>query len=87
MNIDFRGYREKARLSQAEVANMLELSQAQVSRYEQSPEAVPMGLAVKWLQILGVDLATAMSEVVTTRQGIDLGNPYSELYRRLSLIN
>lgn len=87
MNIEFRGYREKVGLSQADVANMLGLSQAQVSRYEQSSESVPMGLAVKWLQILGVDLATAMSDVVLPCQGIDPGNPYSELYRRLSLIS
>ncbi|HAJ59835.1 MAG TPA: hypothetical protein DCP31_11645 [Cyanobacteria bacterium UBA8543] len=45
MNIDFRGYREKAGMTQAEVANRLGISQSQVSRYEQSPATVPMGLA------------------------------------------
>lgn len=87
MNIDFRGYREKAGMTQAEVANSLGISQSQVSRYEHSPATVPMGIAVKWLQIFGVDIATAMSAPTPSLQAIDPGTPYAELYHRLNLLN
>lgn len=87
MNIDFRGYREKAGMTQAEVANRLGISQSQVSRYEQSPATVPMGLAMRWLPILGVDIATAMSAPTSSLEAIAPGTPYAELYHRLNLLN
>lgn len=88
MNIDLRGYREKAGMSQVKVASILGISEAEVSLYEQQPDKVPMGLLVKWLQqICGVDIITAMSAATPPLKGIDPGTPYAELYRRLNLLN
>ncbi len=87
MNINFRRYREQQGMSQQEVASRLRISLDQVRHGEQFPAKVPMGLAIKWLQVLGVDLATAMSEETPPLQGIEPGFPYAELYRRLNLLN
>ncbi|MDF5727957.1 MAG: hypothetical protein PUP92_07930 [Rhizonema sp. PD38] len=51
------------------------------------PETVPMRLLGKWLQIFGLDIATAMSAATPPLKGIDPGTPYTELYRRLNLLN
>ncbi|OUL25366.1 DNA-binding protein [Nostoc sp. RF31YmG] len=87
MNIDLLGYRQKIGISQAEVANTLDISKIKVELYEQAPDTVPMGLLVQWLQILGVDLATAMSAPIPPLKGINPGTPYAELYRRLNLLD
>ncbi|WP_193198673.1 dynamin family protein [Nostoc sp. MG11] len=87
MNIDLRGYRQKVGMGQVQVANMLGISDGEVSLYEQAPETVPMGLLVKWLQIFRVDIATAMSAPIQSLKAIDPGNPYAELYHRLNLLN
>lgn len=88
MNIDLRGCREQAGMSQVKVASILGISEAEVSLYEQQPDKVPMGLLVKWLQqICGVDIISAMSVATPPLKGIDPGTPYAELYRRLNLLN
>ncbi|MEG4332203.1 MULTISPECIES: dynamin family protein [unclassified Microcoleus] len=87
MNINFRRYREPKGISQEAVASRLGISADQVRHYEQFPAKVPMGMAVKWLQILGVDIATAMSEEIHPLPGIEPRSPYAELYRRLNLLN
>jgi transcriptional regulator with XRE-family HTH domain len=87
MNINFRQYREQQGMSQEEVASRLRISVDNVRLGEKFPAKVSMGLAMKWLQVLGVDLATAMSEETPPIQGIEPGFPYAELYRRLNLLN
>ena len=87
MNINFRRYREQKGISQESVASGIGISVDQVKNYEQFPAQVPMGMAVKWLQILGEDIATAMSEEIPPLPGIEPGRPYAELYRRLNLLN
>lgn len=87
MYINFRRYREQQGMSQQEVASRLGISVDQVRHGEQFPEKVPMGLGIKWLQVLGIDLATAMSEETPPLQGIEPGVPYAELYRRLNLLS
>ncbi|WP_375475526.1 dynamin family protein [uncultured Nostoc sp.] len=87
MNIDLLGYRQKVGMGQVQVANTLGISHEEVCLYEQKPETVPMGLLIKWLQILGVDFATAMSPPTPSLKGIDPGTPYTELYRKLNLLN
>jgi len=87
MNINFRRYREQQGMSQEEVASRLKISVDHVKLGEQFPAKVSMGLAMKWLQILGVDLATAISEETPPLPGIEPGFPYAELYRRLNLLN
>ncbi len=87
MNINLRGYREKVGKGQVEIASILSISHEEVDLYEQAPETVPMGLLVKWLQILGVDIATAMSTPAPPLKAIDPGTPYVELYSRLDSLN
>ena len=87
MNINFRQYREQQGMSQEEVASRLRISVDNVRLGEKFPAKVSMGLAMKWLQVLGVDLATAMSEETPPLPGIEPGFPYAELYRRLNLLN
>jgi transcriptional regulator with XRE-family HTH domain len=62
MDINFRRYREQQGMSEEEVASRLKISVDNVRFGEQFPAKVSMGLAMKWLQVLGVDIATAMSE-------------------------
>ena len=64
MNIDLRGARERAGLSQAELAAILGLSQAQVSRYEQDPGAIPTELLLRWTQALGTDIQTLVASAI-----------------------
>ncbi|BAY23910.1 XRE family transcriptional regulator [Calothrix sp. NIES-2100] len=87
MNIDLRAYRQKAGMGQEQLANILGISHEEVCLYEQAPETVPMGLLIKWLQIFGVDIVTAMSAPIPPLKAIDPGTPYTELYRRLNLLN
>lgn len=87
MNIDLLGYRQKIGMGQVQVANILGISHEEVCLYEQKPETVPMGLLVKWLQVLGIDFSTAISAPISTLKGIDPGIPYAELYRKLNLLN
>ncbi|WP_041226128.1 dynamin family protein [Crinalium epipsammum] len=87
MNIDLKGYRERAGLSKAQVARRLGIYVKDVSRYEKAPETVPMGLLVKWLQIFNLDIGTAMSPPAPTLKAIDPGFPYTELYGRLNLLS
>ncbi|QIR39903.1 helix-turn-helix domain-containing protein [Tolypothrix sp. PCC 7910] len=87
MNINLQAYRQKIGMTQAELAKILDISTIEVEAYEQAPDSVPMGLLVKWLQDLGVDLATAMSAPIPPLKGIDPGTPYTELYRKLNLLN
>ena len=87
MNIDLRQYRQRAGMGQVQLAHILGISNGEVDIYEQAPDTVPMGLLVKWLQIFGVDLASAMSAPTPLLRGIDPGTPYVELYRRLNLLN
>ncbi|MTJ49909.1 dynamin family protein [Dolichospermum sp. UHCC 0259] len=87
MNIDLLGYRQKAGMKQVDIANVLNISTEEVDAYEKAPNTLPMGLLVKWLQILGVDLTTAMSPPIQPLKGIDPGSPYTELYRRLNLLD
>ncbi|UBF25703.1 helix-turn-helix domain-containing protein [Kovacikia minuta CCNUW1] len=64
MNINLRGARERAGLSQVELATILGLSQAQVSRYEQDPGAIPTELLLRWAQALGTDIQTLMVSAI-----------------------
>jgi transcriptional regulator with XRE-family HTH domain len=87
MNIDLIGYRQKAGLKQVDIANALNISTEEVDAYEKAPNTVPMGLLFQWLQILGVDPSTALTPPSAQLKGIDPGSPYTELYRRLNLLD
>lgn len=66
-----------AKITQAEMAEHLGVTQSQISRYEQDPDSVPGKLLVKWHQICG-DLAGA--------KGLDMDDPRLELRERIRLI-
>ncbi len=87
MNIDLRGYRQKVGMDRVLVANIVGISLEEVSCYEEAPETVPMGLLLKWLQIFGLDIATAMSAPIPPLKPIDPGTPYAELYQKLNLLD
>lgn len=57
MNIDnlvnLKEMRTLAEISQAEMAKALDVSQSQISRYEEDPEDVPMKILKKWAEICG----------------------------------
>ncbi|OCQ89056.1 DNA-binding protein [Nostoc sp. MBR 210] len=87
MSIDLRGYRQQAGMGQVQVAEILGISHEEVSRYEDAPDTLPMGLLVKWLAIFEVDIVTAMSAPLPPLKGIDPGSPYTELYHQLNSLN
>jgi len=86
MNIDLRGAREKAGLSQAELAARLKLSEAEISRYEQDPGTIPTELLFRWAQALGTDIYTLMASAIPLPPPVDAGDPYRQLHRNLSLL-
>ena len=86
MRIDIKRLRERTdKYSQAQAADHIGVSQAQMSRYEADPENVPVGTLNALLGLYGVDLATALA---TGRDDdpLDLGHPYAQLDRKLDLL-
>jgi transcriptional regulator with XRE-family HTH domain len=69
--------RVDAKITQAEMATFLGISQSQVSRYEQDPDNVPAGTLKKWLQICGE---------IAGGQGLEMEDPRIELKGRLELM-
>ena len=86
MNIDLHGAREKAGLSQADLAAMLGLSQAQISRYEQEPGGIPYQLLRRWVQTLGTTIDALEAIATPPPPPIDAGSPYTQLHRNLNLL-
>lgn len=80
MDTDLEGLRKAAGISQAEMAAYLEISQSQVSRYEQDPEEVPMRIFRKWQGFCGH---------ISSNRALDLGQPepMAEVNKRIELIN
>lgn len=80
MDTNLEGLRKAAGISQAEMARYLEVSQSQVSRYEQDPEDVPMKVFRKWQEFCGH---------ISSNRSLDLGvtDPMEEVNARLALIN
>lgn len=78
-------------ISQGDLAAFLGVSQAQISRWEEHPEEIPINVYIKWAQRLGVDPATAMSEMAENigfhPEEINPGNPYEMLGRNLTVLD
>ena len=84
---DLRGLREAADLSQSELGNRIDLSQAQISRYESDPGSATMEIVFAWLGACGSSPeAASRTFVKVNHAGIDAGQPYEGLHRRLSLL-
>lgn len=69
--------RTNAKITQADMAAHLGVSQSQVSRYEQDPDNVPAGQVRKWHQICG-EMAGA--------NGLAIEDPRAELRGRIKLM-
>ncbi|CDS47981.1 hypothetical protein [Polaromonas sp. CG9_12] len=69
--------RTNAKITQAEMAVRLGVSQSQVSRYEQDPDNVLSGVLKKWQQICG-ELASV--------KGLEMEDPRVELQARIKLM-
>ena len=66
-----------AKITQADMATLLGISQSQVSRYEQDPDNVPGGMLRKWNQICGV---------IAGGNGLEIEDPRVELKGRVALM-
>ncbi|MPM20164.1 hypothetical protein SDC9_66593 [bioreactor metagenome] len=51
-----RAGRKRARITQAELAERLGLSQARVSQLENAPDAMTIGVLLQWLKYIGLEL-------------------------------
>lgn len=69
--------RTDAKITQADMAIFLGISQSQVSRYEQDPDNVPGGMLRKWHQICGE---------IAGGQGLEMKDPRVELNGRIKLM-
>lgn len=69
--------RRNAKITQADMAAHLGVAQSQISRYEQDPDSVSLGIFKKWSQICG-ELAGA--------KGLDIEDPRVELNGRIRLM-
>lgn len=80
MDTNLEGLRKAAGISQAEMAAYLDVSQSQVSRYEQDPDDVPMRVFRKWQEFCGH---------ISSNRSLDLGpaDPMAEINKRIELIN
>lgn len=81
MNIDnlvnLKEMRTLAEISQAEMAKALDVSQSQISRYEEDPEDVPMKILKKWAEICGF--------LEGKLEPITVGHPYLDIQNKKRL--
>ena len=78
INIDelnLRGQRERAGLTQADMAARLGKTQGQISRMEGEPEKVSVGDLRAWMAICGV--------ISVPERGLDLGDPYAAIQAKV----
>ena len=81
----FKQARKNAGLSQSDLARELDVSQAQISKYEQNPAAVTYHTARQLERLLGIQYDDLFKED-NKSQGFPIKNPYSSLRKRLSLL-
>lgn len=87
MNIDLKALRQRAGLTQSQLAEALEHSQSQISRYEKRPDDIPFGLMQRWLAQLGVHDPAPSLIALPPALGLDVGAPYADLARHLDAID
>lgn len=81
---DLKYLRERAGLTQAQLAKRLNTNQVQVCRYETTPGNVPMSMIQAYLAALGLDLVTEIAKVSnSSTTPIDINHPYRTIQRRL----
>lgn len=87
MNIDnlvnLKEMRTLAEISQAEMAKALDVSQSQISRYEEDPEDVPMKILKKWAEICGF-LEGKLEPITVGHPYLDIQNKKKTIYEQLN---
>ena len=87
MNIDnlvnLKEMRTLAEISQAEMAKALDVSQSQISRYEEDPEDVPMKILKKWAEICGF-LEGKLEPITVGHPYLDIQNKKKIIYEQLN---
>jgi transcriptional regulator with XRE-family HTH domain len=87
MSLNLKELREAAGLSQAELGVRIDLSQAQISRYEAEPGSATVNIVEEWCGACGSSLEAASRMIVpVNHHGIEVGEPYKELHQKLSLL-
>ncbi|MCG8427306.1 MAG: dynamin family protein [Chromatiales bacterium] len=83
---DLKQLRERAGLTQAQLAQRLNTNQVQISRYEVAPGNVPISMIQAYLAALGLDLATELNRAAQTPAAVPVAihQPYSSIKERLS---
>lgn len=83
MNLDnlvnLKEMRMLASISQVEMAKALDVSQSQISRYEEDPEDVPMKILKKWAEICGF--------LEGKLEPITVGHPYEDIQNKRKAIS
>ena len=88
MSLNLKELRESARMSQSELGSRIQLSQAQISRYEAEPGSATVDIVIAWCGACGSSLEAASRMIApVNHSGIEVGNPYKELRRKLSLLD
>lgn len=86
MNIDnlvnLKEMRTLAEISQAEMAKALDVSQSQISRYEEDPEDVPIKILKKWAEICGF-LEGKLEPITVGHPYLDIQNKKKIIYEQL----
>lgn len=77
--VNLKEMRTLAGISQAEMAKALDVSQSQISRYEEDPEDVPMKILKKWAEVCGF--------LEGKLEPLEVGNPYSDLQQKKKIIS
>jgi len=87
MSLNLKALREAADLSQSELGSRILLSQAQISRYEAEPGSATVDIVIAWCGACGSSLEAASRMIFpVNHRGIEVGEPYKELHRKLSLL-
>lgn len=84
---DLKQLRERAGLTQAQLAQRLNTNQVQISRYEVTPGNVPVSMIQTYLAALGLDLATEISRATNQPSVVPVVShqPYQTLRKQLKL--
>lgn len=74
LDLNLKAMRDRANLTQSDLAKRLGVTQSQVQRYESEPDNVPVRILREWVAACG--------EIAATR-GLDAGTPYAALEERV----
>jgi transcriptional regulator with XRE-family HTH domain len=82
--------REAKHFTQEDIAKRMGTTQANVSKWEKNPSSLTLGQLKRLANVLGCSIEDLIEEDTSDRelfQGLDFGEPYTDLERRLDLLN